>query len=1001
MNYRDSIHHISELLNNKKEIEKQCQRIISQATSKTKQWEQHAQQELSVAEKKVAAAQDIANTSLNALSTLNSRVEAAAKLTEEAREYSKRLDAHWVISINIFTHLYYPRKRRRAREAASEARNAENILREEAAQAQEQSNKDRAAWNAAKERVASLQRATDKQRVIEKKEEEHIISAARMQKTADFLTIDNEIKSSLQELKKMFYSVKPAEHGLAQYIPWGQMTIMGEDYFTAQAKLPFARSLYAVQTQQHLETVLWMVRDILRYSAPGSVQVTVIDTYETGRSFHALFTDPPMLEGGKIYTEARESAALIASFAQSIADMRRETLGSRYATWKEYCTAHPEHTLPYRILILANAEDIFSCGSADLRKALSVIVREGPQAGILPVLLLQEKSADRRALETMKQLLYGARAIDIKSRPGFIAKLRCDYPNLDIDWKPGFPRGFRGDVREALQELAGHDNAPDHSITRLLTEACTSASSENGVSVPVGWDAATNAPAMFMLDDAHPHAFIGGQTGMGKSNFMHVLLHTWMKRYSADELQIYILDFKEGVEMQEYARYGLPHVQLVARKCDMDFATSLLEHLQGVNEKRAELFRTSGVTCIEQYRRQTGRTLPRIVLLVDECQNLFNQDSMGASEKISRMATQLVRTGRSQGIHLVLSCQSLSGMTWNSPQLWSNIRVRVALKCMERESRSILSESNRCAAQIVERKQAVLNLNNGEPEDNMVVNVPLADVASEPLQEHLRQLEQPGTHVREYRGAEPLPLPDPAAFAAQEPAGALWLGNTATLRECPVLLPFYDADERASLVMLACMGTADAAAALRETAVRSAAAATSVEEAIIIYRQADGCPPNLPAKCRAAAVEELTPDAWRDILSPAPDGRSKLLYIQALDRMQGLLKFPDRFASAKAREGLGAMLADALENADETRLAVIADCKRMPDSMLLKDIRPHFNSFLVQGVAEEDARRFLGRVDMKPAGLGAAPDSRCKALLAHLSRELAFRPFMQTAGTGA
>ena len=996
MNSITRIEHLSQLVNQKQQARRQYRDTAQAIKRQTFTLERKADSVVAPAADKERRAKSAADAARDVLASVNAEVREAERKKAEADAHVQDLENNWPWMIDIIGRLTHWYELGNAREKGGKAYDEVQRAREKVPPAAQNSEGAEEQWNAAKQELdAAKEQAANQKAAAQKAEAEHLAAALRENEDT-CRKISAEIGKTLQEFRKAAFSLKPAESGLASCIPWGQLFMLGEKTGPAHAKLPIAHGMFTAQTPQSIETVLWMVRDILSYSKAGSVQVTVIDTYGMGRSFHALFTDPPVLEGGKIYTDARESASVLDSFAKSIAELRRDTLGSRYATWNEYRTAHPEAPLPYRILILANAEDMLASGSAELRKVLSVIMREGPQAGILPVYLLPEKPADKRAREAMGQLLHEAHAVDMMHIPAYISKLKAAYPHLRIEWQPGFPKGERGDVRDALQDLAAHGNAPDCSITRLLAEACTAASSEDGVSVPVGWDAATNAPAMFMLDDAHPHAFIGGQTGMGKSNFMHVLLHAWMKRYSADELQIYILDFKEGVEMHEYARYGLPHVQLVARKCDMDFATSLLEHLQGVNEERAELFRAAGVTCIEQYRRQTGRTLPRIVLLVDECQNLFNQDSMGASATISRMATQLVRTGRSQGIHLVLSCQSLSGMTWNSPQLWSNIRVRVALKCMERESRSILSESNRCAAQIIERKQAVLNLNNGEPEDNMVVNVPLADVASEPLQEHLQQLEQPGAHVREYCGAAPLPLPEPAAFAFQD--GTLWPGNTASLRECPVLLPFYDADEQSSLVMLACMGTADAAAALREAAVRSATAATSVEEAIIIYRQVDGCPPNLPAKCRAAAVEELTPDAWRNILSPAPEGRSKLLYIQALDRMQGFLKFPDRFATAKAREGLGAMLADALENADETRLAVIADCKRMPDSMLLKDIRPHFSSFLVQGVAEEDARRFLGRVDMKPTGMGADPDSRCKARLVHLSQELVFRPFMQTAG---
>lgn len=996
MNPENNLKQLSQLVYRKDQLARQFNNYVSTCRKNMQKDTRRAGRERDQALQHSRNADQLDTDTQHAVEDLDNQLNDARQWVQRAEARVQDLQNNWPFSLNPFFHINRANQLDGARGEVGRAREQVNRLNEAAARAAAQHADAHAESEAARQRVDALNAELENLGEAARKQEDDI-AAERERHAAECQKLDREIREAHSAFIKQAFLLKPAESGLAPCIPWGHLTVLGASC-PAQVRLPFAHGLHAAQTRRSVEMVLWMACDILHYSAPGSVQVTLVDTYEMGRRFNALFTDTPLLEGGKIYTDPGESAGVIAAFAQSIADMRRDTLGSRYATWNDYRLAHPEHPLPYRLLIVANAQEMLLEGSAELRRALSAIMREGPQAGILPVFLMAADTADKRRADAVQRLLRDAKAVDIMRTPAYIAKLPATFPNLGISWKAGYPDGARRNLRNALQAVAGHETAPDHGISRLLAEACTAASSEDGVSVPVGWDAATNAPAMFMLDDAHPHAFIGGQTGMGKSNFMHVLLHAWMKRYGADELQIYILDFKEGVEMHEYARHGLPHVQLVARKCDMDFATSMLEHLQGVNEERAELFRAAGVTCIEQYRRQTGRTLPRIVLLVDECQNLFNQDSMGASETISRMATQLVRTGRSQGIHLVLSCQSLSGMTWNSPQLWSNIRVRVALKCMERESRSILSENNRAAAQITERKQAVLNLNNGEPEDNTVVNVPLADVASEPLQEHLRQLAQPGVHVREYRGAEPLPLPAPAAFAAPGRAGALWLGGTATFREAPVLLPFYDAEERAGLAMLACMGTADAAAALRAAAVRSAAASPAVDEAVILYRRADGCPADLPAKCRAAAVEELTPDAWRDILSPAPEGRAKLVYIQALDRMQGILKFPDRFASAKAREGLGAMLADALENVDETRLAVIADFKRMPDSMLLKDIRAHFGSFLVQGVAEEDARRFLGRVDMKPTGLGTGPDSRCKALLAHLSRELAFRPFMQPAG---
>ena len=54
---------------------------------------------------------------------------------------------------------------------------------------------------------------------------------------------------------------------------------------------------------------------------------------------------------------------------------------------------------------------------------------------------------------------------------------------------------------------------------------------------------------------------IAGKTGSGKSTLLHALITNGALRYSPDELELYLIDFKKGVEFKVYATMELPHAR--------------------------------------------------------------------------------------------------------------------------------------------------------------------------------------------------------------------------------------------------------------------------------------------------------------------------------------------------------------------------------------------------------------------------------------------------------
>src|SRR5206468_4938729 len=119
------------------------------------------------------------------------------------------------------------------------------------------------------------------------------------------------------------------------------------------------------------------------------------------------------------------------------------------------------------------------------------------------------------------------------------------------------------------------------------------------------------------------HVLIAGKTGSGKSTLLHAMFTNAALIYPPDELQLYLIDFKEGVEFKAYATEQLPHARVVAIESEREFGLSVLQRLDAELKIRGERFRDAGAQDLAGYRQATGKRLPRILLVVDEFQEFF------------------------------------------------------------------------------------------------------------------------------------------------------------------------------------------------------------------------------------------------------------------------------------------------------------------------------------------------------------------------------------------
>ena len=248
-------------------------------------------------------------------------------------------------------------------------------------------------------------------------------------------------------------------------------------------------------------------------------------------------------------------------------------------------------------------------------------------------------------------------------------------------------------------------------------------STRGGVDVPLGRAGATRLQHLALGKGTSQHVLIAGRTGSGKSTLLHALITNLALTYSPEEVALYLIDFKKGVEFKTYATHELPHARVIAVESEREFGLSVLQRLDVEMKVRGDLFRTVGAQDLGSYRRiDSAKTMPRILLIVDEFQEFFVEDDKVAQEA-ALLLDRLVRQGRAFGIHVNLGSQTLAGAYSLARSTLGQMGVRIALQCSESDAHLILSEDNAAARLLSRPGEAIYNDANGMIEGNHIFQV--------------------------------------------------------------------------------------------------------------------------------------------------------------------------------------------------------------------------------------------------------------------------------------
>ncbi len=201
---------------------------------------------------------------------------------------------------------------------------------------------------------------------------------------------------------------------------------------------------------------------------------------------------------------------------------------------------------------------------------------------------------------------------------------------------------------------------------------------------------------------------------------MHVLIQNLAFYYAPNEVQLFLLDYKEGVEFNAYTDPILEHARLVSVASSISYGITFLKWLCDEMEKRADRFKQFKVKDLSDYRKH--EKMPRLIVVIDEFQVLFSDDSTKWKESVEQSLNTLLKKGRSYGVHLVLATQTMRGTDIN-PSFKAQIANRIALPMDAEDSSSVLGDDAACE---LVRPEGIFNNNGGNRKYHTKMSIPKA-----------------------------------------------------------------------------------------------------------------------------------------------------------------------------------------------------------------------------------------------------------------------------------
>ncbi len=553
--------------------------------------------------------------------------------------------------------------------------------------------------------LKELDDALDK--VIAKKEPESFLKP--------IISPIEDYQKSIRQIQAQFTDAPQfnEEGAYPKFLSCGLLHVRGKNGANMEFLLPKVypfppKSLY-IEHEKDGQFLREMLMRLLSSAPLVQLEVILIDALSLGGIFNLarrlLNKDNDFIYQQRILTESKE----IEEALKHLYEYLKVNLQEKLAGYKDFAHYNEEEKdrLPLKALFLSGVDAL----SQNVLYYLEKIMRFGSKNGVLSFVNLE--SEKNKSAEDLKRY-----AESFKDRTSFE---RLKYLNVEVINDHGIQSKHMQDFADKIKAYYEKKKAVKRELKDLQKdEKFWTESSQLKVSVPVGWDI-NHKEVCFEIGNEQNHTLICDHSGSGKSNFLHVLIQNLAFYYNPNEVQLFLLDYKEGVEFNAYvADTPLEHARLVSVASSVGYGMSFLSWLCKEMQERANLFKQFNVKDLSDYRKH--EKMPRLIVVVDEFQVLFSDNSSKGKESVEGSLNTLLKKGRSYGVHLVLATQTMRGGEIDS-SFKAQIANRIALPMDAEDSSSVLDDDVACE---LVRPEGIFNNNGGHQKYHTKMSIPKA-----------------------------------------------------------------------------------------------------------------------------------------------------------------------------------------------------------------------------------------------------------------------------------
>lgn len=500
---------------------------------------------------------------------------------------------------------------------------------------------------------------------------------------------------------------------------------------------------------QVIEHMRSLALRLMMSNPANKAYMTLIDPIEVGKTFSMfapLGDENERVIDTRIWFEDDRIEERLASIIAHTADVNFRCLQGRFDNILQYNEAAGKTAEPLRFLLVMDFPRRFTPSALE---KLESIVTNGPSTGVYALIAADVDAMNESMDPTVQRIRERMNVFPlinnamftsdkVNGRPMRFMPMICSEEDaaLQTITKIGQAVKAAENIVIELDDIYGPNpkKYTDPSSIDYLERHFMAYDASNGVCLPIGLEGASKLVELKLggVSDggkAHTyHAMIGGSIGSGKSALLHNIITNTLIRYNPREVQVYLVDLKDGVEFRRYAPYmGLSNLRVVGVKAEKEFGLSVLQELANEQSLRAQKFKSAQVSRIEEYNEKMRREnrmdeiIPRLVAVFDEVQALFDSDEDPTTKRSVKLLETLVLMGGSAfGIQIILATQDWANVRAIPTSLYSNFHVRIGLKCNKDSASTLLGSDNGAADRLAtfDAGQAVFNEYAGHKDYN-------------------------------------------------------------------------------------------------------------------------------------------------------------------------------------------------------------------------------------------------------------------------------------------